>query len=251
MGISRDGVYKERDLLEAARMVEKYIKKLSAHNVLELATGRGATSAYLAQRHPKIRFEGIELSHAQLSLAKKKSKKLPNYTPVAGDYHDLSRYADDSIDIVFVIEALCYSTQKSIVLAEVKRVLKKGGILAVFDGYTTKSRSKMTKNELLACQLTEKSMALDIFEDYRVVMRTAKEKGFSVVYNENVSDFILPTLRKFERWAKAYFNRPLTAKASNVVLPKKLAYNTVAGLLMPDVVSQGLLGYYITVLKAK
>ena len=109
----------------------------------------------------------------------------------------------------------------------------------------------MAKNELLACKLTEKSMALDIFEDYNRVMQKAKQNGFSVIYNEDVSEFILPTLKKFERWAKAYFNRPLTAKASNVFLPKKTAYNTVAGLLMPDVVSQGLLGYYITVLKAK
>ena len=155
------------------------------------------------------------------------------------------------MDIVFVIEALCYSTDKSTVLGEVKRVLKKGGVFIVFDGYTTKDRSKMTENELLACRLTEKSMALDIFEDYSYVIRKAKKKGFSVAYNENVSEFILPTLKKFERWAKAYFNRPRTAKASNVFLPKKLAYNTVAGLLMPDVVSQGLLGYYITVLKAK
>ena len=117
MGISRDGVYKEQDLLEAARVVEKYIKELSAHNVLELATGRGATSAYLAQRHPKIRFAGIELSSAQLGLAKKKSRKLPNYTPIVGDYHDLGQYDDGSVDIVFVIEALCYSTDKATVLS--------------------------------------------------------------------------------------------------------------------------------------
>ena len=49
MGISRGGHYKKEDLLEPAIFAEKYIKKMKAVNVLELATGRGAISAYLAK----------------------------------------------------------------------------------------------------------------------------------------------------------------------------------------------------------
>ncbi len=127
MGISRDGIYKNDDLLEAARLVEKYILKTDARVVLELATGRGATSAYLAKKHPQVRFEGIELSQGQLDFALKKSKKLINYHPINGDYHDLSTYEADSVDIAFVIEALCYSEDKLTVFSELRRVLKTGG----------------------------------------------------------------------------------------------------------------------------
>ena len=72
MGISRDGKYKKADLFEAARIVEKYIDKTDAQEVLELAIGRGATLAYLAKRHPEINFQGIELTQKQLNYALKK-----------------------------------------------------------------------------------------------------------------------------------------------------------------------------------
>ncbi|MBS4033274.1 MAG: hypothetical protein KGZ85_02310 [Ignavibacterium sp.] len=41
MGISRNGVYSKEDLLEQAKIVESYIKKLKAKKVLELSVGRG------------------------------------------------------------------------------------------------------------------------------------------------------------------------------------------------------------------
>ena len=44
MGISRDGIYKEEDLLAQAKIIEVYILKTKAKKILELATGRGANS---------------------------------------------------------------------------------------------------------------------------------------------------------------------------------------------------------------
>ncbi|HET7529039.1 MAG TPA: class I SAM-dependent methyltransferase [Candidatus Saccharimonadales bacterium] len=250
MGISRDGAFKESDLLEAARTVEKYINK-NTTNILELATGRGATSAYLAKKYPSIEFDGIELSPAQLHLAKQKAKKLPNYHPVAGDYHDLSRYKSQSVDIAFVIEALCYSTEKEKVYSEISRVLKKNGVFIIFDGYTTKARSKMSKEELMACRLTEKSMALRVFEGHKSAIKKAEDSGFRVVSDENVSDYIQPSLRRFERYAAKYFDHPRLARTVNIFISKKFIYNAIAGLLMPEVVGRGLLSYYITVLEKK
>lgn len=132
MGISRDGQYKNSDLLEAARFVEKYIPNLNAKNILDLATGRGATSSYLAQKYPAIRFDGIDISEGQLDFAAKKAKKLSNYHPIKGDYHNLSHYHTGQFDIVFVVEALCYSQEKEKVLKEVYRILKPGGGIYYF-----------------------------------------------------------------------------------------------------------------------
>jgi tRNA G46 methylase TrmB len=74
MGISRDGIYKENDLFEAVKVVEKYIINLKINKVLELATGRGANSFYLAKRFPKINFFGIDISKGQLDYAFEKVK---------------------------------------------------------------------------------------------------------------------------------------------------------------------------------
>src|SRR4029079_544024 len=132
-------------------------------------------------------------------------KSIKNYSPSLGDYHDLSRYSPNSFDLLFEIEAVCYSLKKEKVLSEVHRVLKKSGKFILFDGYTDKPRSKMTKNELLACQLTEKAMALEIFEDYSSFKKKALSAGFRVVSEENVSQFVVPTMRRFEKYAQGYF----------------------------------------------
>lgn len=81
MGISRDGKYSSEDLLEQAKFVDKYIVYLKTKKVLELATGRGATCAYLAKKHPNITFEAIDLPNGQLDYAINKAKKTKKLSP--------------------------------------------------------------------------------------------------------------------------------------------------------------------------
>lgn len=116
MGISRNGKYKDSDLYEAERFIEKYIKQLNAKNVFELGTGKGTASSYLAARYEDVNFEGIDITEEQLKSAYKRVKKLKNFHPVKGDYHNLGSYKDGAFDVVFVIEALCHSPTKEKVL---------------------------------------------------------------------------------------------------------------------------------------
>ena len=251
MGISRTGSFNEDDLLEAARLVEKYIKSLGAKNVLELATGRGGTSVWLAKRYPKVTFHGLDLSPAQLAYAEHQAKKLPNYEPRQGDFHRLDTCADGSLDIVFIIEALCYSKDRTQVLSEARRVLRKDGVFIILDAYSKKPRSEMTEQERLACKLTELGMAVEEFTDYPSLLEIAKQHGFRVESSVEVSSFILPSLRRFERLARRYLKRPRTAKSISKLLPKELTYNAISGLLMPDLIEQGLASYWITVLRVE
>lgn len=249
MGISKDGVYKSDDLLEAARVVEKYIHKLNGERILELATGRGATSAYLAEKFSAIRFDGIDISLGQLHYAYKKARKLKNYHPIVGDYHDLSGYDNKSIDIVFEIEAVCYSQDKEKVFKEVKRVLKKGGVFILLDGYLKTPRAKLSKDELLATQITEKGMAVPEFEEYKDVVRKAEKVGFTILEDEDVSEFIMPTLKRFERLAKGFFAIPTAARLAVKYFPLPFMTNAISGYLMPDFISLNLGCYFITVFK--
>jgi len=122
-GISYDGKHKKGDLKEQARIIERYFHDINAKKVLELAYGLGANSAFLAKRNPEITFEGVDLSNKPL----RRYTKIPNLHLQLGDYHDLSAFEDNAYDIAFVIEALCYSTNKLQVLREVKKKLRRGG----------------------------------------------------------------------------------------------------------------------------
>lgn len=247
MGISRDGVYKEEDLLEHARFVNKYIKKASAENVLELATGRGGNSCFLSQENPGIAFHGLDLSSEQLGFAHKKTRVHKNYFPEQGDYHDLSRYKEIPFDIVFVIEALCHSVEKEKVLSEVHKILKREGYFIIIDGYRNKEILDISEN--IACQLIEKGMAVEIFETYDSFKKTIGQSKFEIVYEEDVSEYIIPTMERFARLAKMFLRGGFIAKILSKILPRSFIFNVLSGYLMPTAMRDKIFTYRVTVLK--
>lgn len=252
MGISKDGVYKKEDLKAHAKFVDQYIKKSQAKNVLEIASGRSANTAFLATNNPNVNFYGIELSEGQFKHAQKKANKLPNLTVQQGDYHNLESCKNNEFDIVYAVEALCYSCTKETVFKEVNRVLNQNGYFIIFDGY--KSSKKLDPTENLSCNLTEKSMAIETFEKYNEVLQKAITTGFTVDYEENLSQYVLPTMRRFERLSKIYFETPLAPLLPKLLaktLPKEFTLNSVAGYLMPTLIEDNIAKYMVTVLRSQ
>lgn len=249
MGISRDGEFKDEDLLGQAKFIEEYIRSTKAESVLEVATGRGANSFYLAQKFPEVEFYGIDFSETQLNLAKKKAQLVKNYFPEFGDYHNLSRYKSESFDLVFEVEALCYSIKKEIVLAQINRILKKGGIFIVFDGYLNKTENELTHVEATARALVEKGMALSEFESYRSFIDKVKTAGLEIVREENLSEAVLPTMYRFEKLAAKFFKHKFLTRILKIILPKEFLYNAIAGYLLPTVMKAGIACYMLTVIK--
>lgn len=248
MGISRSGKYSDKDFLEQAKLVDKYIKNLTAKRVLELATGRGANSEYLAKKHPDITFEAIDLPDGQIDFAFAKARKLNNFHSQEGDYHDLNGYPNNSFDIVFIIEALCHSANKKKVFSEVNRVLKNKGIFMVFDGYCSKKESLLTKEELLAKKLTERCLAVPSFDYYQEFKNTLLKSKFKVIEEEDASQLIMPTLEKLETQAKLYFKIPPSVlKVINKFFPALTINNVIPGYLMPILERLGITKYMILV----
>lgn len=247
VGISRDGIFRRDDLLEGVRVVEKYIRTLNAGTVLELATGRGANSLFLARLFPRVNFYGIDLSHVQLQYANSKAKKVNNFSPSQGDYHDLIAYAPTSLDIVFVLESLCYSNQKERVLAEVHRILKPGGVFVVIDGYLCRALAGANPEVQLAFHLMEKGVAVERFELYQQVKIKAQKAGFIIEQEEDVTEFVLPFMRRYERFAEKFFAYPRIARLINAILPRAFTYNAMSGYLFPEMLELGLFQYMITV----
>lgn len=248
MGISRSGKYSNKDFLEQAKLVDKYIKKLKAKRVLELATGRGANSEYLAKKHPAITFEAIDLPDGQIDFAFAKARKLKNFYPQEGDYHDLSGYPNNSFDIIFIIEALCHSTNKKKVFSEVKRLLKNQGIFIIFDGYCSKKESLLTEEELLAKKLTERCLAVPSFDYYQEFKNMLLKTKFKVLEEEDASRLIIPTLEKLEIQAKLYFQIPPSIlKVINKFFPTMAINNVIPGYLMVALEKLGVTRYMILV----
>jgi SAM-dependent methyltransferase len=243
-GISYDAKCRRGDFRQQALMIEKSIIDHNARNVLELGYGLGPNSAFLAMRNPDVTFEAIDISNKPL----RRFAQIPNLHFSFGDYHDLRQFNDNSFDIVFVIEALCYSTNKLHVLREVKRKLKEGGLFIVFDAYTRNRVNPLSPSEKLMWQLIFRGCALETFERVNDV-EDAMGNEFSIVTAQDLTPCVLPSLEMQESKARHYFNHPTIARAINKVVPFDVIKNLPMVLLMPTSVQRQIGCYYLHALK--
>lgn len=247
MGISRDGIFKEEDLVEHVRFVDQYLAKNHSKHILELATGRAANSSWLASKHPEMNFYGIDLSEGQLSFAFKAAKKYANLKIDRADFHNLEKFADNTFDTIFIIEALCHSQSPDKVMSEVGRVLKEGGFFIVFDGYL--GSKELFEEEKVAANITARGMAVSEFLQYRNFKNLATNAGLVTVAEENLSTYVIPTMCRFEKLADRFFRRPKIGKIISRLLPQEFTYNAVSGMLMPVLFKLGVSEYWVTVFK--
>jgi SAM-dependent methyltransferase len=94
--------------------------------VLEVGSGRGGGSSYVARYFRAAEVVGLDYSAAATALARKLHKDVPNLSFREGDAEALP-FEDGSFDIVLNVESShCYGNMAGFV-AEVERVLKPGG----------------------------------------------------------------------------------------------------------------------------
>jgi ubiquinone/menaquinone biosynthesis C-methylase UbiE len=105
---------------------------LRGARVLEVGSGRGGGSSWLARAHAPAEMVGIDFSPAAVALANRLHGGVPNLRFQTGDAENLP-FADASFDAVVNVESShCYGDMPRFV-AEVARVLKPGGLFGWAD----------------------------------------------------------------------------------------------------------------------
>ena len=173
---------------------------------------------------------------------------MPNTHYQQGDYHDLSALEDDAYDIVFIIEALCYSTNKLQVYREVKKKLKRSGLFIVIDAYRRDRATPLSQSEDIMIRLIEKGVALEKFEYVGDVERDMREE-YSIAVAKDFTENILPSTINLERKSRAYFAHPMFARIVNKILPYDVAKNYIVIYLVPTSIRRQIGCYYVHVLK--
>ncbi|GHC77662.1 ubiquinone/menaquinone biosynthesis methyltransferase [Nocardiopsis terrae] len=98
--------------------------------VLEVAVGTGQNLGYYP---PGVEITGVDLSPGMLARARARAAGLGSRAELAeGDAHDLA-FGDGSFDTVVCTMALCEIPDQRRALAEMRRVLRPGGLLLLID----------------------------------------------------------------------------------------------------------------------
>lgn len=116
------------EFITTMKYIQKYAKK--GFKILELGAATGAYSIPLAQQGYSV--TAVELIQENLDVLIKKAKGISNLVAMQGDAVNLSRFADNSFDMVLVFGPMYHlfkTKEKLSAVNEAIRVCKPNGIL--------------------------------------------------------------------------------------------------------------------------
>ncbi len=166
--------------------------------VLDAGCGMGGTSVRIAGR-TGADVVGIDLDEDSLEYARKlaQSEGVEEKTRFQQRDFEKFSYENSDFDVILGIESICYSSDKESFLQAAKKGLKKGGRIAVSDGFRRKKEltrhEEKTVRELLEGWAIEEVPSLNEFHDK--LQRT----GFRNIEMVDLKKEVLPTSRYLHR----------------------------------------------------
>lgn len=151
----------------------------------------------------------------------------------AGHYHDLKNLEDNSFDVIFGVETICYSQNKQLVVSEIMKKLKPGGTFITFDVFEPKPRSEMSDFEKRISSITLAGMRVTDLDQYiGDFKKYLKESGAKDIEITDLTENIMPNLKRLAKISRLYYTHPLLLRVLKTVLAEDVTINSVTGFLM-------------------
>ena len=129
LAMIRDGSYAHPGEEEAIELVFSGVSPQSDRQILDLGCGLGGTAHYIRDRGWG-QVVGVDIDDGSVEAA---SEAFPESTFLCADAHDLHLFGDGQFDLVVLFTAFYAFEDQLATLHEMSRVLKRGGVLLLFD----------------------------------------------------------------------------------------------------------------------
>jgi SAM-dependent methyltransferase len=211
--------------------------------VLNIGCGAGEDSVWNARAHGAT-VVGVNISESQLELARENAREhgVEDLTTFRyDDFHELETIADGSIDVVWGLEALSHSPDRSTVLEQVRRVLAPGGRVAFTDLFVATGEISRTEREQIGTINDGLGLRLGSIKGFE---RTLEQAGFTGITIRDMTDGIVPCTKRRHRFARV-------ANPAGRVLGKFDVFSETqldafeASSAIHELVTGGTLGYFL------
>lgn len=182
-------------LLNMNRALAKKAGIKAGDHILDAGCGLGGSSIWLAENFD-VTVTGITLSPSQVEQATRSAEKRGVADRVSfkmADYCQTS-FEDESFDIVWGLESVCYALHKKSFTDEAFRVLKKGGRLISADGFALKEQ--FTEAEWVRVVTCLDGWAVPNLATPEGFNRYLKESGFSKVEYRDITANTMPSAKR-------------------------------------------------------
>ena len=123
------------------------LDSLENKTILEIGCGNGVQTKYILNKYKPKSITGIDLNNENIRIAnqEKDRREMKNINFFVDDAQQLSKFKENSIDVIINIESAFHYPDKPSFLRQLFRVLKPGGHFLIADILTTYKKKKWFK----------------------------------------------------------------------------------------------------------
>jgi len=164
------------------------------HHVLDAGCGVGGPSIYLASIGCQV--EGITLSAKQVDTCRANAAKfnLEDRVHFSQQNYLSTSFDDNTFDVVWGIESVCYAWDKLDFTKEAFRVLKPGGKLVVAD-FHSQPVAEGSDDDKLMKKWTD-SWAIKSYATANQFEEALKTAGFKSIHVRDITEHVKPSIRR-------------------------------------------------------